>query len=326
MTSLDPISPPVAPRLSMVSLVVLVARAGVALGLTRPTLNGLFNTLVVPRRSPRLERYHPTEHDVFVTTFAKSGTNWAIQMCVEIAHRGAASYEHIHHIVAWPEIPNPMIPTLDDPRPSRDAPTGMRVIKTHMPATSVPYDPAARYVTVLRDPKDVLVSAYHFVLGVFGVRSKVSLSQWYELCVGPDGLVARWVEHAASHWRWRSRPNVFIRPFHALLADHAGVVDELAALMGVQLDAAQRAAVIERSSFAHMKANDRRFAPSRSPFAPPGDHPSMMRRGKAGDARSVLSPSQRARIDQLCRAQLQAANSSLPYDEFFADASAPAPP
>lgn len=222
MTSVDASSPEVAPRLSLISFAVLTARLGVGLGLRRATLNGVLNLLVAPRRSPKLERYHPTQHDVFVTTFAKSGTNWAMQMCLEIAHRGTASYQHIHDVVAWPEIPNARIPVLDDPRPWRDSPTGMRVIKTHMAATVVPYDAAARYVTVLRDPKDVLVSAYHFILGVLGVRGKVTLSQWYELCVGPEGLISRWVDHAASFWSWRTRPNVFVRPFHALLDDHAG--------------------------------------------------------------------------------------------------------
>lgn len=89
--------------------------------------------------------------------------------------------------------------------------------------------------------------------------------------------------------------------------------------MGVALTPTERAAVIERSSFAFMKANDGRFAPQRSPFANPDEFPNMMRKGKAGDARACLSPSQRAHIDESCRAQLHARGSTLPYDELFAD-------
>ena len=45
----------------------------------------------------------PTEHDVFVATFAKSGTNWMMQIAHQLIYHGHSEYEHLHDLVPWPD-------------------------------------------------------------------------------------------------------------------------------------------------------------------------------------------------------------------------------
>lgn len=53
------------------------------------------------------------------------------------------------------------------PRPSdSEASTGPRPVKTQLSRGSTPLTDAARYVVVIRDPEDVVVSSYHFVSGI----------------------------------------------------------------------------------------------------------------------------------------------------------------
>ncbi|MCI5167722.1 MAG: hypothetical protein D3903_16935 [Candidatus Electrothrix sp. GM3_4] len=52
--------------------------------------------------------YTPTVHDVFVATFAKSGTNWMMQIAQQISSLGAAEFDHIHDLVAWPNVRPPV--------------------------------------------------------------------------------------------------------------------------------------------------------------------------------------------------------------------------
>ena len=54
----------------------------------------------------RFPSYAPRPEDVFICSYFKSGTNWTMQMAVQIAHRGRAEFEHIHNLVAWPDIPD----------------------------------------------------------------------------------------------------------------------------------------------------------------------------------------------------------------------------
>lgn len=302
--------------LSPQTVLALIAKVGAKLGRVDRVMEMLVSK-VVPRFHEEMLAYDPTEHDVFVATFAKSGTNWAMQMCHQIAHRGSGEFGHIHEVVAWPDGPFRGIVALGDPEPHRSSPTGLRVIKTHLWAPSVPYDPAAKYVTIIRDPKEVVVSAYYFFLGTLGIRDQISPTEWIEMAISGDRLPRQWAEHSASFWAWRDKPNVFVRTFSEIKADHEGTVDALAELMGVELSPDERAAVIERSTFSYMKSIDDRFAPPRSPLVSRDQHPNMMRRGASGRSDELISERQRSLIDEASRRQLRRLGSDLPYDELF---------
>jgi hypothetical protein len=71
--------------------------------LTRLGFESALVTLMNRAQTPtRLEKvfagYEPTGSDVFVSTFAKSGTNWMMQLAHQIAFRGAGDYAHIHDV------------------------------------------------------------------------------------------------------------------------------------------------------------------------------------------------------------------------------------
>ncbi len=261
--------------------------------------------------------YRPGAHDVFVTCFSKSGTNWTMQMAVQLAHRGAAEFEHIHHLVPWPDAPLfPGVIPLDDPGPRQRAPTGLRAIKTALPAAYVPYSPDARYLCVARDPKEIVVSAYYFVTSTFGLRAHISPEQWLELSLKPTSMISMWPEHMASYWSWRDRPNVLVLMFPEMKRDLAGTVDRVARHLGVTLDADQRAAVIHKCSFAYMKSKQSCFAPPRMPLLTGRARGEMIRSGKTGDL-DFITPKLRAQLDEMMLARLRELGSDFPYRELF---------
>lgn len=302
--------------MSLHSGLCLFAQAGTRLGLGGPVLR-LLARRVLLREPQSFRRYQPTEHDLIVATFAKSGTNWALQMGHQIAHRGQGDFGHIHDVVAWPEGPFSFIVPLDDPTPQRSSPTGKRVIKTHLGTAAVPYNPAATYLTVVRDPKEVLVSAYYFMLGQFGLLDRISPEQWVDLATSDDLFPQYWAQHTAGFWSWRDRPNVLVRLFGDVKADLPGTIDDIATLLGVALTEQERAEVLEKSSFRWMKARDHKFTPPRSPLVPADQHPSMMRKGKTGAAQEMLDASAMSHLDDACRAALSRLGSDFPFDDAF---------
>ncbi|MFT5681165.1 MAG: hypothetical protein ACI8RZ_002071 [Myxococcota bacterium] len=257
--------------------------------------------------------FTPTGRDIFVATHMKSGTNWMMQMAAQIAHRGAADFEHIHDLVPWPDTPDSSCVGLDDPRSWEGAPTGLRVIKTHANVGEVPRSEAARYIVVLRDPKEVLVSSYFFAPPILGVAEDITPQEWLRLV--QSSRDSSWLAHTLGWWALRDEPNVLVLHFAEMKADLPGTVDQVAAFMGVSLEAEERATVIERSGLAWMKANNEKFSPVVFPFS--GTRPDMIRSGKSGNAGELYSAAELASIDESYLEALDHMGSDFPYRALF---------
>ena len=292
----------------------IVKRVGLAKPFTKIALKKMVSA---KKNASAFAGYEPTEHDVFVATFAKSGTNWMMQIGQQIAHYGEAEFDHIHNVVPWPESPGPGPIPLKDPTPQKRSPTGLRIIKTHLATEFVPYCEKSTYLTVVRDPKEVVVSSYYFLGGILGVLDHISFDEWFEIFMEADGMSSRWVEHTASYWEWRDRPNVLILNYGGILKDPRTSLARVAEAMGVQLTSAQFERVLERSSFEYMSAHEAQFAPPKLPFTKEGEGARMVRRGKSGGSDEALSRAQQAAIDEKCQAGLENLGSDFPYAEAF---------
>jgi hypothetical protein len=77
------------------------------------------------------------------------------------------------------------------------------------------------------------------------------------------------------------------------------------------------AALLPMLSFAYMQAHESQFAPPLFPGMKEAERPLMVRRGKSGASDELLSRSQQAAIDRLCRAELTRLGSDFPYAEMF---------
>jgi hypothetical protein len=298
----------------MLSVVWIMGR----LGLTRSVLHILSSQINSQRIRQRAFRgYQPTKHDVFVCTYAKSGTYWTIQIAYQIAHRGHGDYRHIHDVVPWPEAPMPHIVPLSDESTYRHAPTGLRVIKTHLESTYVPYNPDAKYIVVVRDPKEVLVSSYFFSRSILPGITMVPVEEWLAMFLSGHFQFGSWIEHLVSYWPWRKRDNVLFLTFGDMKADLEGTVRRIADLMAVELSPEEFALVVEKSQFQYMKRIDHTFAPPRPfPFNRMSK-PVMIRKGARGASSELLTREQQAQIDRHMQAELCRRHCDFPYAQIF---------
>jgi Sulfotransferase domain len=298
------------------TVIASVMRVARAMGLALPAIRTLIGHANADARKAKVfAGYEPTAHDVFVATFPKSGTNWGMQVVTQIAWRGEAEFEHIHELSAWPEARFAGIVPLRDPGPWQRCPTGKRAIKTAIDAAFVPYRDEAAYLTVIRDPKDVFVSTYHFLFGVFDLFDDITVDEWLALFLSPQFPGGSWARHTASFWAWRERPNVRVLLFSAMKRDLPAAVREVAAMMGVSLTETELGRVVERCSFEDMKRNEPRFAPPRMLFT--RQHATMVRAGKVGGSGELLTRAQQAAIDRHFQRELLELGSDFPYAEAF---------
>ncbi len=262
--------------------------------------------------------YVPDEHDVIVATYAKSGTNWMMQIAHQLVFHGKGEFAHIHEVVPWPDSPPPLgkyaIP-LEDPSVWMESPERKRVIKTHLDWEFIPYSEKARYLIVIRDPKDIFVSNYHFLSkGMFG-PSMPKVASWLSLFLSEDFPVGgSWAVNTAAYWAQRHRPNVKIFSFKQMKSDLPGTIRSVADFLGISAAQAVLGEVERRSSFEYMRQHDQLFHVwNVIPWSPPM---TMVRKGAQGGSSELLTKEQQKRIDSYFRAELNRLGSDFPYEEF----------
>ena len=291
------------------------------LGLERKAVSAAMS-----RRARRLEGddpfrgYLPGPRDVVVSTYAKSGTHWMLQVAHQLLHHGRGEYAHLHDVVPWPdddELPRlargRAVP-LDDDAVARACPEGRRVIKTHLPARRLRLDGGARFLVVVRDPKDVFVSGYHFVRDTVLGPAMPSVRTWLRLFLQGKALGGSWPAHAAGWWRRRHLPGVAVFSFKAMKADLERTVRAVARHLGVAADDDVVARVCARSSFDAMRADAAKYTFGR--LLPWRRERPVLRRGAHGGSAELLTPAQQRELDATMLHELGRHGSDLPYDDF----------
>jgi hypothetical protein len=270
--------------------------------------------------------YQPKASDVIVCSGFKSGTTWLLQMALQIAFRGEAEFDNLHSAVAWPDAPGILrksIVPLADNSPRQCSPTGLRIIKTHHAPNRVPYTDSARYVALVRDPKDVIVSGYHFLRSMAFGPLMPSVARWVEVYLEGGTSTGSWAEHTAGWWRMRDRPNVLFLTYEGMRRGPGATIARVAEFMGVTLSDGEFEAVARKSSFTYMKQLQKKFDPGQ--VVPWGAEDYMLRRGRSGDSAELLSSALQARIDARCRAELMRLGCDFPYEVEFSSHPEAAP-
>lgn len=261
---------------------------------------------------------------LWAVTFMKSGTNWIMFMCACILYRGDVDAflrgDHLHSRIPWPEAaklaPGGSITlesALAEPTPP-EAAANTVIVKTHLPFADVPYSDADKYVVVLRDPKDVVPSAYHFIAGVAMGPAMMPLDTVAQAMANGTMMQEPWSDHADQAWRARNRHNVLLLFYEDMVADHKATVVRLAQFMGIALTDDELARVLEVTSFRWMKENHIFFEAGRVTTMGYGSE--MLRAGKASHG-AELSAEQCDAIDAGIIKQLAALKSTFPYGEHY---------
>lgn len=265
--------------------------------------------------------YTPGKQDVFVATFAKSGTNWMMQIAHQLIWHAKGEFEHIHSVVPWPDtmvmapwMKRYAIP-LADAQDWETSPERKRVIKTHFDWDLLPYSPEARYIIVIRDPKDIFVSSYFFLKdGVMGLAMP-SVDTWYQLFMS-DGfpIGGSWPVNTAGYWAQKERPNVLIVSFKSMKRDLKATVRKVAQFLDIQAPESLIDSVAEQASFQYMKGIDHKFRIGKViPWRKEG---AMMRKGVQGGSAELLSRERQREMDTHFMAELKRLGSDFPYEEF----------
>lgn len=195
------------------------------------------------------------------------------------------------------------------------APERKRVIKTHFNWDLLPHSEQARYIAVIRDPKDIFVSSYFFVRdGIMG-RAMPSVDTWFNLFLSEKFVIGgSWAQNTAAYWAERHRPNVMIASFKSMKRNLRETVLSVAHFLDIRIGEDVIDEVCRLSTFEYMKRADSKFRIGR--IIPWRSEGTMIRRGLQGGSQELLPPERQRQVDAFFIAELKRLGSDFPYMDF----------
>jgi aryl sulfotransferase len=215
------------------------------------------------------------DNDIIIATYAKSGTTWMQQIVGQLLFNGDPDIS-VAEISPWLDL---RIPPKEVKLPLVEAQPHRRFLKTHLPVDALVFSPAAKYIYIGRDGRDVVWSMYN--------HHANANQAWYDALNLTPGRIGSpidrppsdirqywldWVERdghpfwpfwnsVRSWWEIRDLPNVLFVHFADLKSDMPGVMRRIAGFLDIPIDESKWNAVCEHCSFDWMKTNAAKSVP-----------------------------------------------------------------
>jgi aryl sulfotransferase len=256
-----------------------------------------------------------TPTDVVITPYGKSGTTWTQQIVHTLRTRGDMDFDDISRVVPWIETSVGLGLDLDATQKAEP-----RAFKSHLGWDLVPK--GGRYINVVRDPGDVIVSLLKFQEGWFLEPGCISVDEFAEA----EFLKSRsYYKHLLSWWPRRNDPDVLFLAYEKMLQAPSETIRRIASFIGIELDDELLAIVEEHSSLDFMLAHKDRFDDAmfrkRSEEVcglPAGSDSAKVREGKAGSKR-LLSEATLNKLNTAWQEEIEAALGFKDYASLIAE-------
>lgn len=134
-----------------------------------------------------------------------------------------------------------------------------RIFKSHENYEKIPK--GGKYIYVVRNPSDVCVSFYHFLIKFVGLdEADIPIDEFIQkLFLGAGSVSGKIWHHYLSYFKHRNDGNILFVFYEDLISNLEVVIEKVAEFMNIELDDELRAIALEHSSFAFMKARSSQF-------------------------------------------------------------------
>ncbi|TYG92171.1 hypothetical protein ES288_A11G009300v1 [Gossypium darwinii] len=187
--------------------------------------------------------FQAKDDDVFLTSSIKTGTTWLKAIIPTIMNpKGRKDDDSDDPLLK--HHPNELMPSLElgfykvKPNPDLSHMPSPRLFRTHIPHTSLPESvktSACKIVYVTRDPKDTLVSSWHFLNALIGDQG---IDPWpfkdaYESFCNGVHAAGPFHDHVLGYWRESiKRPEkIYFMRYEDMKKDPKGEVKKLACVV-----------------------------------------------------------------------------------------------
>lgn len=255
--------------------------------------------------------YKASAGDIFIDTFPKCGTNWTKRIVqVLVGRESTEDSDYALSTTFLEMVGKEVIESLPQPR----------IITSHLQCQWLNKHPQAKYIYVLRNPKDCCMSYYHHAKNTKGYNFQDgTINECVDLFVKGELSFGDYFSHLLSWYPNVHNPNVLFLTYESMNKDRSNAVKKIARFLEVKdpdllnPESSRFKRIVDLIGISSMReylaenykkamggrdletwTPQKHFPVSRAP--PPPD--AMVRKGVVGDWRNYLNKEQSIKIEK----------------------------
>uniref|UniRef100_A0A8B9S6Z7 Sulfotransferase n=1 Tax=Apteryx owenii TaxID=8824 RepID=A0A8B9S6Z7_APTOW len=260
--------------------------------------------ITTPEYLDSLETFEIRDSDVFIATYPKSGTVWTqniLSLIFHEGHRNGTENIDLMDRIPWLEYNTKHMDYSAFPSP--------RLFATHLPliCLRLVFFFFLQVIYVTRNPKDVLVSYFHFSKIMVTLEKVSDFNIFMERFLAGKGKVSflSWLDHVTG---WHSHAedfNILFLTYEEMKKDLRSAVLKICNFVGKTLSEKEVESVVRQATFENMRKDPRANYENLSEFLREKKPGYFLRKGTTGDWKNMMTVAQSERVDEVLKEKMK---------------------